>query len=62
MSGTDPVEEAAGLPLSQRVTHSHWKVRSLAYEELTKKFHTAVDTSGSLFSQNGMQQSRILLM
>lgn len=55
MSNQDPVEEASGLPLNQRISHSHWKVRSLAYEELTKKFHTAVDTSGSVFKEYGMK-------
>lgn len=54
MSAPDPVEEAAGLPLNQRFIHSHWKVRSIAYEEVTKKFHTAVDSSGSIFKEYGM--------
>lgn len=37
----DPVAEAAKLPLSERVSHKHWKVREAAYRELSDKFNVA---------------------
>lgn len=48
---SDPVEEAAKLPLNQRLEHSHWKVRSVAYEELAKKFSEALESTASMFSE-----------
>lgn len=51
---TDPVEEAAKLPLSQRIEHSHWKVRCVAYEELAKKFSEAEDSNSGIFNEYGM--------
>lgn len=41
----DPVQEAANLPLSERVTHKHWKVREAAYRELADKFKVSPDDS-----------------
>jgi hypothetical protein len=51
---TDPVEEAAKLPLSQKLEHSHWKVRATAYEELAKKFTEAEDSNAGFFNEFGM--------
>lgn len=38
---SDPVAEAASLPLSDRIVHKHWKVREDAYEKLAEKFDVA---------------------
>lgn len=40
-SKSDPVADAAKLPLSDRVVHKHWKVREHAYRELADKFRVA---------------------
>lgn len=48
---SDPVEEAAKLPLIQRIEHTHWKVRSNAYEELAKKFNEALESTSSMFHE-----------
>eukprot|EP00177_Eucheuma_denticulatum_P001313 GFKZ01002380.1.p1 GENE.GFKZ01002380.1~~GFKZ01002380.1.p1 ORF type:complete len:2108 (+),score=298.31 GFKZ01002380.1:243-6566(+) len=41
----DPVAEAAKLPLSERVSHKHWKVREAAYRELADKFNVAEENA-----------------
>jgi len=48
---SDPVEEAANLPLNQRLEHTHWKVRSNAYEELAKKYNEALESTASMFNE-----------
>lgn len=48
---SDPVEEAAKLPLNQRLEHTHWKVRSNAYEELAEKYNKALESTASMFQE-----------
>jgi cytoskeleton-associated protein 5 len=48
---SDPVEEAAKLPLGQRLEHSHWRVRSNAYEELAKKYNEALENTSSIYHE-----------
>lgn len=54
MSNPDPVEETKNLPLGQRLEHTHWKVRMVAYEELAKKFAEAEDSNSHMFAEYSM--------
>jgi hypothetical protein len=54
MSNPDPVEETKNLPLGQRLEHTHWKVRMVAYEELAKKFAEAEDANAHMFAEYSM--------
>ena len=55
----DPVEEASKLPLREQLEHSHWKVRSNAYEEVVKRISTAEDDSSPIYGEIGMHITHI---
>lgn len=38
-------ESQANLPLDQRVTHEHWKVREIAYDQLAKAFESSEENA-----------------
>eukprot|EP01122_Echinamoeba_exundans_P007510 TRINITY_DN2334_c0_g1_i1.p1 TRINITY_DN2334_c0_g1~~TRINITY_DN2334_c0_g1_i1.p1 ORF type:complete len:1838 (+),score=410.55 TRINITY_DN2334_c0_g1_i1:67-5580(+) len=61
MSNPDPVEETKNLPLGQRLEHTHWKVRMVAYEELAKKFAEAEDANAHMFAEYSGILKKIVL-
>lgn len=41
-------------PLSQRLAHSKWKARQIAYEELTALFSQAEEDTAPVFREYGI--------
>ena len=47
------VREAKQLPLPERLSHTHWRVRADAYADVAKEAGSAADTSSASLTEFG---------